>query len=1206
MTSHVLPFAHRPLAIALRPASLRVNRSLGLLLALPSLMLLPSPARADLDPDPASSGDAITMVNDGDTIDLNGFASNGADFLNITLMAGDEVYNAGSDALAIDTANNTLNVDGLLSGVTAVNFSNASGINTFTLGATASITGTGGTAILGSSGDEQLTIDVASTRNGAIDLGGAGDDQLTISGSGAFNDTLFNASNVALTLNAGTTRQLQAAETLGSLAGDGNVDNNGFAFTVGGNNDSTNFSGVMSGSGALVKEGSGSLTLTGSNTWSGGTTINAGDLQVGNSGTSGSLAGNVAIASGSNLGFLRSDNVSFGGVISGAGNVVQASLAGGRLTLSGNNTYSGDTLILAGILEASGGNAIGDVSAVNLAQGGTLLLSADETIGSLADVTWLPSALPRTVDTNGFVLTTNGNNSSTAFSGIVTGSGGITKTGTGTFTLSGTNDFSGALSVTSGTLLATGGSAIGDASAVSVSSGALLQLGASEIIGSLAGDGTVDLQAFSLSTGGNNGSTLFSGTLNGSGGLIKQGTGTFTLAGSNTYTGATSVNAGLLVLDGGSALADSATVTVASGATLALNDDETIAVLNGAGSVALGAETLSVGNTNASMTFDGVISGSGGINKTGTGTLTLTGNNTFTGATQVAAGGALFIGNGSSSGALSGALANDGAVLFNRSDAYTYGGSITGNGTVTQGGSGTLTLSGVSLHTGLTTVAAGTLNLTGVLVNSDVQVNSGARITGSGSANGLSMVPASVFAVNANAAGIANMLTISGDVTLSGGTVSVTANPVGSWSYSTLYKIIDSSGTLTGTFSNVVDDLAFLDPTLSYVNNDVFLRLTRNDVGFSVLGRNGNEEAVGAALTDAAGVTPATALQPIINTLTGLSTTDAQTALASLNGQSLANIGPLMLDMWETVRGWHADRRVAATLARSQSSKDFWSGGQLDSEWPRTWVHVANAQLDATGQPGAAGWSDDRQGFAAGLDYDIAENLSFGLSLSHLDDAVRYDAPGDSADLSGNWLTMSVAGNGDTLLWSTQVAVGWSTVETARNVVVGTNQAQPMGSTQSVGVHAYGEMAWPLRIASLGISPLLGLDASRVSVDIFDEKGGAPVGVTVIPGNVSGFNSHLGLRLRWPEQGGAFSVGAQAEWTHGFADSLPTSHLQFLASPGSAWEVYGTDFDRDAMRAGLRVSAQLPAKFELYLDADVQQRGDIEQQSMLLGVRKDW
>jgi autotransporter-associated beta strand protein len=95
-----------------------------------------------------------------------------------------------------------------------------------------------------------------------------------------------------------------------------------------------------------------------------------------------------------------------------------------------------------------------------------------------------------------------------------------------------------------------GGTAISDTSAVTVAAIAQLNLQASETIGSLAGSGTVQLNANALTTGGDNSDTSFAGEIIGTGALTKAGTGTFTLAGNNTYTGATTVNSGTLLVNG--------------------------------------------------------------------------------------------------------------------------------------------------------------------------------------------------------------------------------------------------------------------------------------------------------------------------------------------------------------------------------------------------------------------------------------------------------------------------------------------------------------------------------------------------------------------------------------------------------------------------------------------------------------------------------
>jgi autotransporter-associated beta strand protein len=154
---------------------------------------------------------------------------------------------------------------------------------------------------------------------------------------------------------------LTSGTTAGSIEGAGNVFLGAKNLTVGGNNLSTTFSGVIQDGGSfggtggsLTKTGAGTLTLSGTNTYTGGTTISAGILQLGNGGTSGSIVGNVI--NNSIFAINRSDAFGFGGVISGSGAFQQNGT--GTTTLTAANTYTGATTISAGTLAISGSGSI--------------------------------------------------------------------------------------------------------------------------------------------------------------------------------------------------------------------------------------------------------------------------------------------------------------------------------------------------------------------------------------------------------------------------------------------------------------------------------------------------------------------------------------------------------------------------------------------------------------------------------------------------------------------------------------------------------------------------------------------------------------------------------------------------------------------------------------------------------------------------------
>jgi autotransporter-associated beta strand protein len=167
------------------------------------------------------------------------------------------------------------------------------------------------------------------------------------------------------------------------------------------------------------------------------------------------------------------------------------------------------------------------------------LNSYNETVGSISGA--------GNISLGSAALTAGGDNSSTALSGVISGTGSLTKAGTGTLTLSGANAYTGTTTVGAGTLRSGAAGVISDGSAVSVSGGATWDLNSyNETVGSISGAGNISLGSAALTAGGDNSSTAVSGVISGTGSLTKAGTGTLTLSGANTYTGATTINGGTL------------------------------------------------------------------------------------------------------------------------------------------------------------------------------------------------------------------------------------------------------------------------------------------------------------------------------------------------------------------------------------------------------------------------------------------------------------------------------------------------------------------------------------------------------------------------------------------------------------------------------------------------------------------------------------
>ncbi|ECF3386754.1 AIDA autotransporter-like protein ShdA, partial [Salmonella enterica subsp. enterica serovar Kedougou] len=296
------------------------------------------------------------------------------------------------------------------------------------------------------------TFDNAISGSGKVEK--SGDDALTLSGANTYTGGTLISDGTLVASNV---------EALGT----GDVtDNAVLELNTGGD-----FDNAISGSGQVEKSGDGTLTLSGSNTYTGGTTINGGTLVASNVEAlgSGDVTDNATLA--------LNTGGTFDNAISGSGQVVKS--GDDVLTLSGANSYSGGTLI----------------------SDGTLVASNVEALGS-GDVT----------DDATLELNTGG-----TFDNAISGSGQVVKSGDETLTLSGTNTYSGGTLISGGTLVASNVEALG------------------------TGDVTNDA-VLELNTGG-----TFDNAISGSGQVVKSGDKMLTLSGANSYSGGTLISDGTLV-----------------------------------------------------------------------------------------------------------------------------------------------------------------------------------------------------------------------------------------------------------------------------------------------------------------------------------------------------------------------------------------------------------------------------------------------------------------------------------------------------------------------------------------------------------------------------------------------------------------------------------------------------------------------------------
>ncbi|MFC5453241.1 autotransporter-associated beta strand repeat-containing protein [Prosthecobacter fluviatilis] len=704
----------------------------------------------------AATSAAENLVINGGTLEYSGAADASTDRLfsvgigsaviDVTGIGALNFTNTGSMGFNGQSGDRNLLLTGTNSGVNII----AAAIGDYGGATSVSIDGTATWLLTGANTYTGAT----TVSSGVLQIGGSNLDSAIILGSHA-----------TLELNGLNAR-------IGSLAGSGTVQNNSVdaaALTTGGNNTSTTFSGVIQdgGTGALsiVKTGSGTFTLTGSNTYTGTTTIGAGVLQVGSGGTNGTL-GSGAVTNNASLIINRSDALTIANDISGSGSLTQA--GSGTTTLTGDNSYSGSTTINAGVLSvavlADGGSnshlGASTNEATNLVLNGGALqytggdVSTDRlfsvgTNGGTLDVSGTGALSFTNTGSMGFngqsgirTLTLTGTNTGDNTLAAVIGDNGgataLTKSGAGTWVLTGNNSNSGITTISAG----------------------VLQIGAGGTAGSLGSGAVINNASLIISRSD---ALTIANEISGSGSLTQAGSGTTTLTGDNSYSGSTTINAGVLsvavLADGGSnshlgASTNEATNLVLNGGALQytgedVSTDRLFSVgtdggtleASGTGAVNLtntgsmgfngqsGTRALTLTGTNTEgNTIAAVIGDNGGattLTKSGTGTWVLTGANIYTGSTVISAG-ELQVGAGGATGALgTGAVTNNSRLVINRLDALTIANAISGSGDFTQAGAGSTTLTGGNSYTGSTTINAGVLSVA-VLADGGTSSNIGA------------------------------------------------------------------------------------------------------------------------------------------------------------------------------------------------------------------------------------------------------------------------------------------------------------------------------------------------------------------------------------------------------------------------------------------------------------------------------------------------
>ncbi len=941
--------------------------------------------------------------------------------------------------------------------------------------------------------------------------------------------------------------------------------------------------GVISGTGSsLVKTGDGTLTLSGANTYSGGTTVSGGKLV----GDSTSLSGNVT--NNAEVEFNQATGGTYAGVMSGTGSLTKT--GAGTLTLSGANTSTGGTTISTGTLQLDGGNnRLATTGNVSVSSGATFDLNGND-----QQVAALNAAGNVTLGTGALTV------ASGTVSGVVSGTGSVTKTGAGTLTLSGANTYTGGTSLQQGTVVLNSDAALGtgtvnivgnvtlstttgvtSANDWTTASGNVITFdvgdvrtgddfvingefsGASSLVKNGAGvvnitsatnftatSTTINAGQLIVSSGQShdvvNDSTLelsestggeFSGDITGTGNLIKTGSGTATLSGENTYSGGTTVQSGTLIGSAGNSGAGRTGSLPGAGS----SSTEIITVNNGA-TIVFDQQSGEDGQ------FTGSIGGDGGVQKTGTGSLTF---------------------NGDIDASTGGLTIEDGQLNM-------QGGSVDGWTHINSGG----TLGGTGNFTGGLHVHSGGVHAPGNSIGTDLT-------------NNYVHDPGSTLEIEIDENGNSDLVQDSGTVTINGGTVLVKPDAgvdPNDFRIGTEYTFITSTNPIQGVGFDDVMMSGFDFPlvVLFRESNSYGFRL----LGFQFISETPNQSALGTWLDNSA--IDGTASNELIDVMSAIGGLNSFAEMRSAMDQLYGDIYPTLAIANVQLTNRYYDRLSRHARHTGQAPVVTTAHGSLlalnrpvQSQWTgAVYGHGLGGEAYTDGN--ARGFNLSTGGSMAMLERHIDDRATVGLVFDYASSYVALQNSSDHSEFDNfRWGTYLVRGV-DGGYWIAAATLGYDDYETTRVIDFGTGGNRVFRTAESDHDgwqgSTYLERGWNVELLEDTLfQPFVALQYIHYELGDVNESGAGALNLASDGMGFDSLRTRVGgnLELLTGPRG---TVSFAAAWTHELLDQTTGLIDTRLAGAtgDTTFAVQGVDLGRDWVLFGPRARMPLSSNVELF------------------------
>jgi len=550
------------------------------------------------------------------------------------------------------------------------------------------------------------------------------------------------------------------------------------------------------------------------------------------------------------------------------------------------------------------------------------------------------------------------------------------------------------------------------------------------------------------------------------------------------------------------------------------------------------------------------------------------------------------------------------------------------------------TLTGTNTTVSNFAVNGGTLKVNGNMSNAAFTVNSGGTLGGSGTlgattintggmvAPGNSIGTLTVngnfvqnagttYQVEVNAAGQSDRINVGGTATINGGTVQVLAQS-GSYARNTTYTIVNATGGVSGVYSSVTSNFAFLTPSLSYDTNNVYLLLFQSANAFAAGARTPNQYAVGSAL-DIANPNATGDFNTVLNALSALDTVQGPAALDAISGQQYSAFGTanvtsslafmnVLGQQMSLARGGSGNGNRVALAAACDVACD----GGAASPWS-LWGSALGGTGSLAGNGNSSTLTYNLGGFATGVDYRLDPQFLIGLGLGYSSGSQWVNGFNGRGTSDSYNAAVYASFTRSAFYIDALAGYGYNDNRMQRQIAIPglapRNAQGRTGANQVTGQAEAGYRVGLYQPAGASLTPFARFQAVSVHQDGFSESGANSLNLNVAQQTTTSVRSVIGFELS-----GAVDMGLREKlalqfrlgWAHEYADTSRPVTASFAGAPGIGYTVYGAAPQRDAAVIGLAANTAVTSNASLYLRYDGEIGAGTDSHVLSAGFRMTW